>query len=189
MDNVAWDSIQAYNDISSHGQYDIARGEGLTDEEAMKLVHRYSRDNARTPMQWTKEKQAGFTAGTPWLPVHADYADCCVESESADEASVLSFYRKLSRLRGTGKAAEVLQGGSYQELLEGNEDIYAFRRRSDGRETITLVNFAGKTVSYAIDDLQEAELLISTQPESEKGVLRPYEAVCYWKEQKKDGRK
>ena len=76
MDNVAWDTIEAYNDISSHGQYELALKEGMSEREALKAVHRYSRDNARTPMQWTKGRQAGFTKGKPWLPVHDDYRSC-----------------------------------------------------------------------------------------------------------------
>ena len=82
LDNVAWGAIEDYNDISSHGQYELALAEGRTADEAMEIVHRYSRDNARTPMQWTKGKNAGFSAGTPWLPVHEDYRWQCVESEA-----------------------------------------------------------------------------------------------------------
>lgn len=182
MGNTSWPSIEDYNDISSHGQYNLARKEGLSDEAAMKLVHRYSRDNARTPMQWTRGSQAGFTSGTPWLPVHEDYRDCCVETEAVDEDSVLSFYRRLSHIRSIGKAAEVLQQGDYTELMPENEGVYAFRRRLGGKETLTLVNFTKEKVKYEIGDWQDAKKLISTLPGGEPGVLRPYEAACYYKE-------
>jgi len=103
MDNVAWDSIDNYNDISSRGQFNLAKAEGYSDEEAMNFIHRYSRDNARTPMQWSKEKNSGFSSGKPWLPVHEDFANCCVETEDADKNSVLNFYRQLANLRTSEK--------------------------------------------------------------------------------------
>ena len=182
MDNVAWDSIEDYDDISSHGQYELAIQSGCSPEKAIRAVHRYSRDNARTPMQWDRGRQAGFTSGTPWLPVHEDYAMCCVEAEAQEETSVLSFYRRLSHLRREGNAAEVLQGGSYRELLPEREDIFAFCRKLRGRETFTFVNFTGKTADYNKDLLEGAELLIGSMENACKGTLRPYEAVCYYRE-------
>ncbi|SFH99333.1 alpha-glucosidase [Selenomonas ruminantium] len=179
MDNVAWGSIADYDDISSQGQYELALAEGRSESDALRLVHRYSRDNARTPMQWTRGRQAGFTEGQPWLPVHEDYARCCVESEAEDEDSVLSFYRRISRLRREGAAAQVLQQGSYEEVLTEREDVYAFRRRWGGQEVLTVVNFTGKETVYAAELPEEARVIIETQPDSKRGKLRPYEAVCY----------
>ena len=179
MDNIAWDTIGEYNDISSHGQYELALGEGFSESEAMHFVHRYSRDNARTPMQWTRGYQAGFTKGKPWLPVHEDYRTCCVESEALDEHSVLIYYRHLSRIRRTGEVADILQQGSYQELLQEHPEIYAFRRRLGHRQTITLVNFSGREVSYPADLLTGASTVITSMPGTCKGTLRPYEAAVY----------
>ena len=179
MDNVSWSSINDYDDIQSHGQYDLAREEGFSDSEAMKLVHRYSRDNARTPMQWTRQHQAGFTEGTPWLPVHDDYRNCCVESEAKDENSVLAYYRKLWRVRSDSAASDILQQGDYQEILQDSKEIYAFKRELAGREVVTLVNFADHEVTYDLAELAEAKQVISSQDGTQVGVLRPYEAVCY----------
>ena len=179
MYNVSWSSINDYDDIQSHGQYDLAREEGFSDSEAMKLVHRYSRDNARTPMQWTRQHQAGFTEGTPWLPVHDDYRNCCVESEAKDENSVLAYYRKLWRVRSDSVASDILQQGDYQEILQDSKEIYAFKRKLAGREVVTLVNFADHEVTYELAELAEAKQVISSQDGTQVGVLRPYEAVCY----------
>ncbi len=181
MDNVAWDSIEDYDDISSHGQYELARKEGLSNEEAMKRIHRYSRDNARTPMQWTKGKHAGFTSGTPWLPVHDDYRECCAESEETRENSVLSFYRRLCRLRTEGKAADILRQGSYREIDIPQEGFYGFCRRLEEQEIMTVINFTDQNVSYEAEEWADAELLIATQPGNRNGMLRPYEAACYLK--------
>ena len=182
LHNVAWNNIDDYNDISSHGQYLLALEEGRSPAEALALVHRYSRDNARTPMQWTKEKNAGFSTGKPWLPVHEDYARQCVESEAQEEDSVLSYYRQLAALRQTGEAAGVLQQGTYTELLRENPAILAFMRHFGNREVYTLVNFTGREQAYVLSELQEARLLLESVPGSRKGMLRPYEAVLYIKE-------
>ena len=182
LDNVAWGAIEDYNDISSHGQYELALAEGRTADEAMELVHRYSRDNARTPMQWTKGKNAGFSAGTPWLPVHEDYRWQCVESEAMEDDSVLSFYRQLAALRQTGEAAGVLQQGDYTELLQEDPSIMAFKRHFGCREIYTLVNFTGQEQAYKLAELSGARLLAESVAGSRLGSLRPYEAVIYIKE-------
>lgn len=179
LDNVAWDSIEDYNDISSHGQYRLALAEGRSEAEAMALVHRYSRDNARTPMQWTRGRNAGFTRGTPWLPLHGDYAEQCVESEALEEDSVLSFYRRLAALRQRGEAAEVLQKGDFVPVLSDHPQLIAFRRGFGCCQIYTLVNFTRETVAWDIPGLRDARLLAESVEGSKQGVLRPYEAVLY----------
>ena len=182
MDNVAWDSIDNYNDISSHGQFNLAKAEGYSDAEAMKFIHRYSRDNARTPMQWTTEKNAGFTVGKSWLPVHEDFKNCCVETEDADKNSVLNFYRQLANLRTSEKYSKILLQGDYKEISL-NGMIYSFSRSFENKKIITLANFSGENLKYDLPELSQAEILISTQSDNEKFVLRPYEAVCYYLEE------
>ena len=179
MDNVAWDSIDNYNDISSHGQFNLAKAEGYSDAEAMKFIHLYSRDNARTPMQWTTEKNAGFTVGKSWLPVHEDFKNCCVETEDADKNSVLNFYRQLANLRTSEKYSKILLQGDYKEISL-NGMIYSFSRSFENKKIITLANFSGENLKYDLPELSQAEILISTQSDNEKFVLRPYEAVCYY---------
>ena len=182
LSNVAWDSIEDYNDISSKGQYALALEEGKTPEEALEIVHRYSRDNARTPMQWTREKNAGFTSGTPWLPVHEVFASECVESEAKDEDSVLSYYRRLADMRQHGEAAGVLIQGDYEELLKDNSSLMAFKRSFGCREVYTVVNFTGEEQKYELPGLDTASLEMASLEESSKGLLRPFEAQIYIRE-------
>lgn len=178
MENVAWPSIDCYNDISSHGQFKYALKEGLTNDEALAFVHKYSRDNARTPMQWTRGRQAGFTEGQPWLPVQEDYRSWCVEAEATNENSVLTYYRRLVRYR---RDCDILRHGTYRELLPESEQIYAFARELDGRRIVTLVNFSLEEASYPEAFVQGLERLDGSYPpeESRTGVLRPLEAVIY----------
>ncbi len=183
--NVAWDSIDDYDDLNSHSQYEIALSEGFSEEEALDCVHRLSRDNARTPMQWDISDQAGFTTGTPWLPVHDDYINENAETESKDPSSVLSWYRKLTSFRSE-KA--VLINGAYKELLPESEEIYAFERKNENDRIVILVNFTGEDVSYdpekaGIDKAAGEKILHSSYEDIKDsapasiGNLRPYEAV------------
>ncbi|MCH3960438.1 MAG: alpha-glucosidase [Selenomonas sp.] len=180
--NVAWDSIDCYDDISSHGQYEFSLKEGFSPEQALGFVHRFSRDNARTPMQWSDHYEAGFTTGKSWLPVHSDYPRCCVESEAKDEESVLSYYRQLTSLRSTDKIGKVLIYGDYQERLVESEQIYAFRRTLGVQHIDIMVNFTLQEVGFDTAGLQGSKYLAGNYRTPKKGCLRPLEAVIYWNE-------
>ena len=181
MTNTAFPKIEDYNDISTHGQYEYALEEGFSPEEALKAVQFQSRDNARTPMQWTREANAGFSDGMPWLPVHKDFMNCCVEAESEDGTSVLSYYRRMNRERTEGKASEILLQGSYEELLHEDEHVYAFKRVLGEHAAYTVVNFTNDTVTYDSSVLEDADILIGNYENAQKGTLRPAEAVVYVK--------
>lgn len=181
MTNTAFPKIEDYNDISTHGQYEYALKEGLSPEEALRPVQFQSRDNARTPMQWTRDTNAGFTSGKPWLPVHKDFMDCCVEAESEDGTSVLSYYRQMNRERTEGKASEILLQGSYEELLHEDEHVYAFKRVLGEHAAYTVVNFTNDTVTYDSSVFEDADILIGNYENVQKGTLRPAEAVVYVK--------
>ena len=99
MENVPFSSIEEVDDISSLDEYQVALEAGLTAEEALKVIARYSRDNARTPMQWSDAAHAGFTTGTPWLHVNPNYSTINAAAEQKDPDSVFHFYKKLIALR------------------------------------------------------------------------------------------
>ena len=178
MTNVAWDSIDAYDDISSHGQYALALEDGFSKEEALGFVHFNSRDNARTPMQWTAERHAGFTSGTPWLPVNENYRTLNAAAEEKDADSVLHFYRHLAKLRETIPA---LLDGVYEELLEENEQIYAFSRTLGKTRIKTAVNFSTKDAALPADFLHGTRLA-GSYADAPTTSLRPLEAVIYEEE-------
>ena len=174
--NIAWDSIDKYNDISSHGQYELALKEGFTPEQAMQFVHFFSRDNARTPMQWSNEVNAGFSTNKPWLPVHEDYAECNADVEDADKNSVLNYFRKLNDFR---EHNEILLTGDYEDLLKDDESIFAFSRVSEKSKIYVLVNFTLSKVEFKPDFLRDANFIFGNYENNEKGTLRPVEAVIY----------
>jgi alpha-glucosidase len=133
-------------------------------------------------MQWTKGKNAGFSVGTPWLPVHEEFASECVETGAKEEDSVLSYYRRLADLRQHGEAAGVLIQGDYEELLKDNSSLMAFKRSFGCREVYTVVNFTGEEQEYELPGLDTASLEMASLEESSKGLLRPFEAQIYIRE-------
>ena len=182
--NVAWPSIDDYNDLNSRSQYNSALSEGYTEAEALSFVHRRSRDNARTPMQWNAEANAGFTTGTPWLPVHDDYASENAEAEATDPTSVLAWYLTLADFR---QANEVLCDGDYREVAASSEQVYAFTRENGSDKLLIAVNFSGTEAPVdltgsEIASFEDVEILLSsyddidTTPGSPEA-LRPYEAI------------
>ena len=175
-ENVAWDSIDDYDDVSSKNQYQVALERGHTEEEALACVHDHSRDNARTPMQWDASENAGFTSGEPWLPVHEDYKTCNVSAQSDDEGSVLSWYRRLAELRCEWP---VLVSGDYAELLEGSEEVYAFARDFKGERAVILANFTEHEVAFDERLVEGLDCVLSTHGDTAPGSLRPLEAVVY----------
>ncbi len=175
MQNVSWDDIDDYNDISTRNHYDFLIDEGYTADQAMEAVHHFSRDSARTPMQWTAEKNAGFTEGIPWLRINDDYPECNAASQSRDSSSVLSWYRKMSDLRNTH---HVLIDGSYQEIMNDSDMIFAFVRKNAAHEAVVLLNFSGQTVSYDEVIVEGMDLLISSS-DHVPGKLQPYEAAVF----------
>ena len=174
--NVAWPSIGDYNDISSRGQYEIALNEGFSPKEAMKFVHFFSRDNARTPMQWNTGDNAGFTTGKPWLPVHDDYAVQNGEVEMWDENSVFSWYRRLVEFRRSHPA---LRAGSYQELLPNDEQIFAFARTVGSHQLVTVVNFSLEPAKIPEEIIAGKTLVMDSEGPGETSILRPLEARIY----------
>jgi len=174
--NAQWTSLDQFDDVQSHGQYDFAISEGLSAKEALAACNRFSRDNARTPMQWDASDNAGFTTGTPWLPVHPDYAQVNVAAEEADPDSVLNWYRKLAALRAS---RDELVAGSYEELLADSEQIYAYRRQGEDSVAVMLANLSDETATYDASLVEGMGLLAGTHGSTETGTLRPFEAVVF----------
>jgi len=133
MQNAVWENIEEYDDISTKDQYHIAREAGLSNEEALKVCGRMSRDNARTPVQWSNEENAGFTTGKPWLKVNSNYTKINVESQEAQPDSVLNYYRKLTALRKSSEYKEVFTYGTFAPAYEETESVMAYYRIGDGK--------------------------------------------------------
>ena len=174
--NRSWKSLDEFDDLQTRSQYEFALSEGRTEAEALAGCNRFSRDNARTPMQWDASANAGFSAATPWLPVHDDYTQVNVEAESADPDSPLSWYRKLAALRAE---RDELVAGSFEELMADDEQVYAFRRQGEDHAAVVLANLSGEEASYDAALVADMKLLAGTHGNTEPGTLRPLEAVVF----------
>ncbi len=171
--NVRFNDIDDYDELNSRAQYEFALQEGFNRDEAMDFVARFSRDNARTPMQWDTSENAGFTSGKPWLPVHEDYAQCNASTETEDPDSVLSWYKTLNQLR---KDHPEFIEGSFEPLLEDDENIIAYKRIGD-KTAIVLINFSNKEVSFDPAIIAGATPVLSSNKEVEPNILKPNQAI------------
>lgn len=151
MQNVEWGSIEEYDDISTKDQYHIARQAGLSDAEALKICAGMSRDNARTPMQWSDKEHAGFTTGMPWLKVNANYKEINVKSQEQDADSVLHYYRRLVALRKSLEYKEVFIYGQFVPVYEDTESIMAFYRVDVEKRMLIAANFGREAVEVKLE--------------------------------------
>ena len=155
------------------------RAAGFSEEEILTSLRAKARDNARTPMQWSQEPQAGFTIGTPWFPVNPNYTHINAQQALDDPDSIFYYYQKLVALR---KHAPILTQGSYELLCPQDPDVYAYLRRWQGETWLILCNFHQTTASFSYPGQGKAILSNYSQPELRDLThvsLRPYEAAIY----------
>ena len=150
----------------------------ISKEDMMRYLCYKSRDNARTPMQWNDQENAGFTTGTPWIKVNPNYVEINAEEEVKRADSVFSYYKKLIALR---HQEEVIVYGHYELLLPESEELYVYTRELNEEKLLVICNFTDKEVSYAVpDEFVGKEILISNYEEQEMKQelsLKPYEAI------------
>lgn len=182
MTNAYFTDISQYRDVESTNFYEILKAEGRSKEDILHLLQERSRDNARTPMQWNSEPNAGFTDGTPWIPVIDNYKDINVNKALQDKDSVFYHYQNLIRMR---KNYTIIQDGKYIPLLQNHKTVFAYKRIGDEGEIIVLSNFYAETAFAELEeDLTNYELLLSNYKDSKTDnriTLRPYESVVYYK--------
>ena len=131
MENMDFTSMEQIDDISTIDEYKVALNAGCTEKEALQAASAFSRDNARTPVQWNTEKNAGFTTGIPWLEVNPDYKEINVESQLTDSDSLLSFYKKMTALRKTQEYKDTFVYGSFKPYKEDQENLIAYTRTEE----------------------------------------------------------
>ena len=141
MQNAVWNDVKEYNDINTIDQYNLAISAGLSDKEALAVCSKMSRDNARTPVQWSESDNAGFTTGTPWLKVNSNYKDINVQNQENDPDSVLNYYRKLVATRKSPEYKEVFTYGVFEPAYENTEYVMAYYRVSDNQRILVAANF------------------------------------------------
>jgi len=179
MTNVPFESIEDFRDIESVNAYHELTESGVfSEEEMMRYLRRKSRDNARTPFQWSDEENAGFTTGTPWIMVNPNYKEINAKEQLAREDSVFHYFQKLIRLR---RENEAIVYGAYDLLLPESGELYVYTRTLGNEKLLVACNFTDREVPFEMpEEFSEGELLAGNYPDAVvKGdtALRAYEAV------------
>ena len=182
MTNTDFTDISQYRDVESINYYRILQEKGLRPDDAFRIIQIHSRDNGRTPMQWTGGENAGFTTAKPWIGVNANHASVNAEAELADEDSIFRHYQKLISLR---KDLDVIAYGDFAPVDQKNAQILAYRRSYEGHTLLVVNNFYGRPVKWTCpEDLEGYSCILSNYPDSkvEKEMeLRLFESMVLYR--------
>ena len=178
MTNVQY-TIEEYQDIETQNLYRERIEKGYAKEEIMRSIYAKSRDNARTPMQWSDGEQAGFTTGKPWMRINPNYKEINAQAQVEDKNSIFHCYKTLVEFR---KKYPVFVDGSFEMLLEKDENIFAYTRDNADAQLLVVCNFYGKTIAFPNEIQKDVmELLLCNYGDiSNPSKLRPYEARMYF---------
>lgn len=181
MTNPNYQHIDDYVDIETHNAYQKLKEEGLPEDQIMDIIQAKSRDNARTPMQWTAKENAGFTEGKPWLKIPENYKERNAESEGVSK-NIRDYYKQLIQLR---KEHKIIQEGSYEPVELGHQSVFAYVRTYENQKLLVLNHFYA---DEAIIDIPRPLLEMDAQyvlgnkeerPLESKLVMQPYETIAF----------
>ena len=183
MTNYPFQSPEDFRDIESINAYKEWCGSGrLPHETFWPCITYKSRDNARTPMQWDDSPQAGFTAGSPWIPVNPNYREINAKAETADPSSVFHYYKKLIALR---KENPIMVYGKYELLLEESEELFVYTRTLEQEKLLVVCNFTDKEVPFMIPGEFIGKPCLISNLKNDYGkqeiAVKPYEAFVLYK--------
>ncbi|ENN6466669.1 alpha-glucosidase [Vibrio vulnificus] len=181
MTNVAFESLDQYKDIETLNFYKVKTESGVSHQHMMDAIHENSRDNARTPMQWSASPNGGFSQAEPWIEVNPNYPEINVEQALADSDSIFYHYQKLIELR---KQHPAIVYGDFTPLFAEHDSVFAYVRSHQDEQLLVINNFSDQDVSLELpDNLQHKEvncLIYNYDSLDMLGVtlsLRPYQ--CY----------
>lgn len=185
MTNVHFEGMSSYYDILTHHLYKDKQQKGWPHKEIMKLIWASSRDNSRTPMQWSSDSNAGFTEGKPWMETNENYTKINVTLQKNSNHSVLQFYKEMITLR---KTHATFIEGEYNLLFPNHKQIFAYTREDEEQRFLVIVNLSECNVTLNLNHQLVRDssklLLWNYQAQgdislSKKMELRPYEARVY----------
>ncbi|MBG9443406.1 MULTISPECIES: alpha,alpha-phosphotrehalase [Bacillaceae] len=186
MTNPGFERIEDYRDVESLNVYSILKEKGMAEEEIINILKSKSRDNSRTPVQWNSTENAGFSDGTPWIPVASNYREINAENALKDENSIFYHYKKLIQLR---KQYDIITYGDYELISEDHPDVFAYIRNGVNEKLLVVNNFYGKETSFTLPEHIQAdeylgEILLANYKQSPSAAetiqLRPYESIIYY---------
>ena len=180
MTNFERKSIDEFNDISSIDQYYRSIQEGLSEEEALKVINLRSRDNSRTPFPWNSSEYGGFSKVKPWLGMIENYKEINAEAQVGQDDSIYEFYKKMIDFRQNSIYSECLIYGNITAIDTENDEVIAYTRK-DGNETIyCYFNFSQNKVFEPLN-IKSKKVIFNNLKEvdiSEDGIiLKPNQAL------------
>ncbi|MGN1004866.1 MAG: alpha-amylase family glycosyl hydrolase, partial [Oscillospiraceae bacterium] len=158
MTNCRRTDISQYDDINTRDQYQVALDAGLTPAEALEVCYEQSRDNARTPMQWSDAPHAGFTTGTPWLAVNPNYREINVAEQESRADSVLNYYRRLIALRKADAYRGTFTYGAFVPAYHEIPGVLAYRRTDEQQRILVAANYGTEPQTLALESVSEVLL-------------------------------
>ena len=180
MENQVFESVEDFDDIATINGYHVAKEAGLSEEEALAAIAKYSRDNARTPMQWSAEPGLGFSDGPAWLISPKPNVAINVEDQEKDPNSILNYYRQLTALYRHPLYGNTIRFGDMIPAYRDRENIIAFERRGDKR-LLVVSNFQNRQASLELPAPIKTVVLNNTAGLFQKGdqvlELAPYQTV------------
>ncbi len=178
MTNYPFRSPDDFRDIESINAYkEWCLSGNVSHEDFWPCITFRSRDNARTPVQWDDSEQAGFTSGTPWIPVNPNYKEINAKAETKDPDSVFHYYKKLIALR---KENPIMVYGKYEPLLEDSEELFVYTRTLDNEKLLTVCNFTDQDVAFTMPEEFTGRSCLIANMENDYSknniTVKPYEA-------------
>ncbi len=172
--------LEEFDDLSTLDNYRFSLESGHSKEEALEGCARMSRDNSRTPMQWSAEENAGFGGGRPWLKVNPNYPRINVARQEAEYGSILNFYRRLLNFYKSEEYHEILTYGDFEPLYEDQEKIFSFRRTL-GEKTLTVIcNFSGSERFLSLKEDYSEVIFVNLPQVTRIGdnlILHPFQLI------------
>lgn len=180
MENQVFESVEDFDDIATINGYHVAKEAGLSEEEALAVIANYSRDNARTPMQWSAEPGLGFSDGPAWLISPKPDDSINVEDQEKDPDSILNYYRRLTALYRHPLYGNTIRFGDMIPAYRDRENIIAFERRGDKR-LLVISNFQNREATLELPAPIKTLVLNNTAGLFQEGdqvlELAPYQTV------------
>ncbi|MCC3276880.1 MULTISPECIES: alpha,alpha-phosphotrehalase [unclassified Arthrobacter] len=173
MTSAGFTSIDQYRDVESLNYYAEALEQGMDRQAALEALRRMSRDNARTPMQWTGGPNAGFGATTPWIPLGASYPAVSVEADRAAEKSVFRYYQRLIQLRHESALVSL---GDFRMLDPEHPTLFAYKRTRGDQALLVLGNVSGDELGIPSNAETGTLVLGNYGDVGDHHLLRPWEA-------------
>jgi oligo-1,6-glucosidase len=175
MTNVPFADITDLRDIESLNYFAEAMAvPGASEEAVLPGIRRTSRDNARTPMQWSAERHGGFSTGTPWIATNPNHAEINAASQRGQAGSIFEFYRELIALRHD---EPIVTDGAFELLVPEHPALFAFTRTLDAERWLVVANFAAveTDASAVLDGWTGADSVLANYPAAGDARLRPWE--------------